>query len=274
VRIPVALALGLILIPALGLAGIGHAEGQVVAVAVVAAPVPIWGVVLGTVLVAGLLYLIVHGPDGHYYRYPYYGEYYRHYYHPEYRPYTGFYASSAVVVTVAPRVAGVVLGVVLVDGHHYILSRDAGGRLYRYPYYGPYRQVYYKPDYHEYRGPYVENGASRRAALRQGDAHWDSDKRILAPDFQRPRLGQRPNQPVNQPQYHRDQHQAPQYQRDRQQPNPPARQPQYHRDPQQPNQRNSGQTGGRDTSAGGHRPQHECGHSGEPSCPGNMGQHP
>jgi hypothetical protein len=239
VRIPIALVLGLMLIPALGLAGIGPAQAQ----SPDASPVPIWGVVLGTVIAAGLLYLIVHGPDGHYYRYPYYGEYYRHYYHPEYRPYTGFWPSSSVVVTVAPHVAGVVLGVVLIDGHHYVLSRDAGGHLYRYPYFGPYREVYYKPDYHDYHGTYVTNGAYRQAALRQGDSHWDGDKRILAPTFQRPRQAQRPS-------------------------NPPNHQPQYNRTQQQPPRKpNSNQSGG-------HKPQQQCGHQGEPACPDKGGQHP
>lgn len=252
VRIPIALALGLLLIPALGLAGVGHAQAQ----APDASPVPIWGVVLGTVVVAGLLYLMVHGPDGHYYRYPYYGEYYRHYYHPEYRPYAGFWTSSAMVVTVAPRVSGTVLGVVLVDGRHYILSRDAGGHLYRYPYFGPYEHVYYRPDYRDYRGPYVGNGAYRTAQVRVGDARWDNDRRILAPDYQRPRSVQRPStQPNHQPQYDRNQHQQPR---------------QYNRNQPQPN---TNQRGGRDNSGGSRKPQQRCGHQGEPPCPGN-GAHP
>jgi hypothetical protein len=57
---------------------------------VVAPPPPIVGVVLGTILVGGLAYLLVHGPYG-YYRYPYYGPYYHHYYQPYYRPYYGPY---------------------------------------------------------------------------------------------------------------------------------------------------------------------------------------
>jgi hypothetical protein len=137
-------------------------------------PVPIWGVVLGTIVVAGLVYLLAHGPDGGYYRYPYYGEYYRHYYHPEYRPYTGYYPASAPVITVAPVISGVVLGIVVIDNLQYILSRDAGGHLYRYPYYGPYRQVYYHPTYRAYRGPYVTTGAYRNAPVRQGEPHWDA----------------------------------------------------------------------------------------------------
>jgi hypothetical protein len=251
VRIPIALALGLILIPALGIAGIGAAQAQ----APDASPVPIWGVVLGTAIAAGLLYLIVHGPDGHYYRYPYYGEYYRHYYRPEYRPYRGFWPSSALTVTVAPRVSGRVLGVVVVDGHHYILSRDAGGHLYRYPYFGPYEKVYYKADYHDYHGTYVSNGDYRRAGLRQGDSHWDSDKRILAPDVQRPRpVGRPANEPSHQPQYNRNQPQ----------PNQPNHQQPSNRNQQQPNQRNANGNDGR-------KPQQQCGHPGEAPCPN---QHP
>ena len=50
---------------------------------------PIAGIVLGTIFVAGLLFLLVRDHDGHFYRYPYYGAYYRHYYRPEYRPYRG-----------------------------------------------------------------------------------------------------------------------------------------------------------------------------------------
>src|SRR5207244_8820766 len=52
-------------------------------------PQPIAGIVLGTIFVAGLLFLLVRDHDGHFYRYPYYGPYYRHYYRPEYRPYRG-----------------------------------------------------------------------------------------------------------------------------------------------------------------------------------------
>jgi len=58
-----ALILGIILIPALALAGVGQAQAQPLQVS----PVPIWGIVLGTIIVAGLLYLVVHGPDDVYY---------------------------------------------------------------------------------------------------------------------------------------------------------------------------------------------------------------
>ena len=54
-------------------------------------PLPVWGTVLGTVADSGLLYLVSRGPDGNYYRYPYYGGYYGRYYHAGYRPYTGSY---------------------------------------------------------------------------------------------------------------------------------------------------------------------------------------
>ncbi len=134
-----------------------------------ASPLPIVGIVLGTIVVAGLLYLLVHGPDGHYYRYPYYGPYHRYYYRPEYRPYRGPYPSVALVpvVTVPPVLTGIVLGTVIVAGLEYLLVRDRDGRLYRYPYYGAYREHYYRPEYRPYRGPY------RDAPVRQGDPRWD-----------------------------------------------------------------------------------------------------
>src|SRR5579864_6246712 len=129
-RIPLALVLGIILIPALGLAGVGQVQAQPLQVS----PVPIWGIVLGTIIVAGLLYLIVHGPDGGYYRYPYYGDYHRHYYRPYYRPYVGYYPVLAPVIFVAPPIAGVVLGIIVVNNLQYILTSDAYGHFYRYPY--------------------------------------------------------------------------------------------------------------------------------------------
>jgi hypothetical protein len=50
---------------------------------------PIAGIVLGTVLFGGLVYLLVRSANGGLYRYPYYGPYYRAYYRPTYRPYAG-----------------------------------------------------------------------------------------------------------------------------------------------------------------------------------------
>ena len=140
-------------------------------------PVPITGVVLGTVVVAGLVYLLVHGPDGGYYRYPYYGPYYRFYYHAGYRPYTGFYPATAPVITVAPALVGVVLGIVIVNDLQYILTQDAGGHYYRYPYYGPYRQYYYRATYRPYTGPYR---AYQSTPVRQGDAQWDGQAHVVA----------------------------------------------------------------------------------------------
>jgi hypothetical protein len=52
-------------------------------------PPPLVGAVLGTIIVAGLVYLLVRHPGGHLYRYPYYGSYYNYYYRPVYRPYYG-----------------------------------------------------------------------------------------------------------------------------------------------------------------------------------------
>lgn len=50
---------------------------------------PLVGVVLGTIVVAGLVYILVRHPSGYLYRYPYYGHYYNVYYRPVYRPYYG-----------------------------------------------------------------------------------------------------------------------------------------------------------------------------------------
>jgi len=47
------------------------------------------GVVLGTIIVGGLVYLLVRGATGYLYRFPYYGRYYHYYYRPIYRPYYG-----------------------------------------------------------------------------------------------------------------------------------------------------------------------------------------
>ena len=134
----------------------------------VVSPVPIVDAVLGTILVAGLVYLLVHGPDDDYYRYPYYGDYYRHYYRPEYRPFTGYYPASAPIITVAPAITGLVLGIVVVNSLQYILARDDGGHLHRYPYYGPYHQYYYRQEYRSYSGAYGD------APVRQGDPGWDA----------------------------------------------------------------------------------------------------
>jgi hypothetical protein len=234
-RIPIALALAVLLIPALGLTGVGQAQAQALS------PVPIWGIVLGTIIVAGLIYLLVHGPDGGYYRYPYYGEYYGQYYRPQYRPYTGYYVASSPIIVVAPAIVGVVLGVVVVNGLQYILTRDAYGHLYRYPYYGPYRQVYYRPAYRPYTSAY------QYAPVRQGDQRWDTDRRNLAPAFQRPQHEWQPG-----PTYRQQQRPGPTYQQQQRQPNP-------------------GQNGGgRGNSGGPRNPQQQCGHPNEPPCPNNQ----
>jgi len=133
-------------------------------------PLPLVGVVLGTVVDAGLVYLLVHGPDGGYYRYPYYGDYYRYYYRAGYRPFTGAYPATAPIITVAPAITGVVLGIVLVNNYQYLLTRDGGGHYYRYPYYGPYRQHYYRATYRPYSGTFR---AYQSAPVRQGDPRWD-----------------------------------------------------------------------------------------------------
>jgi len=117
-------------------------------------PLPLVGVVLGTIALAGLIYLLVRDHDGYYYRYPYYGEYYRHYYRPEYRPYVGAYPASCSVVYAAAPISGFVLGVAAISGLDYLVVRDRDGRYERYPYYGPYRAHYYRPEYHAFAGQY------------------------------------------------------------------------------------------------------------------------
>lgn len=182
-RISVALALALVLVPALGLTGVGGAQAQPLAVS----PVPIWGVVLGTIVIAGLLYLLVHGPDGGYYRYPYYGDYHRHYYHPGYRPYVGYYPPTAPVIFVAPAFVGTVLGIVFVSNLAYIVTRDSYGYLYRYPYYGPYRQYYHPPQYRTYPGAYV-GVPYQSIPVRMGDSRWDAPVTRTPPGPDRPRI--------------------------------------------------------------------------------------
>ena len=135
---------------------------------VVAAPLPIAEIVLGTIVVAGLVYLLVRDNDGRYYRYPYYGPYYRHYYRPEYRFYFGPYPPLAPVIFVPAPIVGVVVGTVILGGFEHLLARDRDGRFYRYPYYGPYHRYYYRPEYRPYTGSYHD------ASVRQGDPHWDA----------------------------------------------------------------------------------------------------
>jgi hypothetical protein len=275
-RISLALVLAVVLIPSLGVAGVGQAQAQPLSVS----PVPIWGVVLGTVIFAGLLYLIVHGPDGGYYRYPYYGAYYQHYYQPWYRPYLGFYPAAAPVIVVAPVVVGTVLGIVVVNNLQYIVSRDTYGHYYRYPYYGPYRQVYYRPTYRPYAGAYTTVAAFRSAPVRQGDPRWDNDKRILAPADQRPQIHQQPvpqRQPATRPPQPRPAYQQPQHPRPQQQ-QPSNRQPRQHPTYQQPqryqqpsHQPNRGPSSGRSNHGGGSTQQ--CGGPQQPACPHNN-QHP
>ncbi len=134
--------------------------------AAVVAPLPIVGIILGTIVVAGLVYLLVRDHDGRYYRYPYYGPYYRYYYRPEYRPYLGPYPSLVLIVAAPPAIVGIVLGTAVVGGLEYLVVRDRDGRFSRYPYYGPYRQYYYRPGYRPYYGPY------REAPVHEGGPRW------------------------------------------------------------------------------------------------------
>jgi hypothetical protein len=137
------------------------------------APMPLIGSVLGTVLVAGLLYLLV-DDGGVYYRYPYYGGYYHHYWNARYRPYRGWYPASAPIVSVADPLSGTVLGVVTVNNYQYLAVRERNGQIRRYPDYGPYRSYYHQTTARPYRGAYA--GAAARAAVAQGDPHWDAPR--------------------------------------------------------------------------------------------------
>jgi hypothetical protein len=147
--------------------------------AVVADPLPIAGIVLGTIVVAGLVYLLVRHHDGQYYRYPYYGSYYHHYYQPFYRPYFGPYPALAPVIYVPPVIAGIVLGTIFVASLEYLLVRDHYGGYSRYPYYGPYRNHYYRQEFQPYHGSYRDY---RGAPLREGDHHWSPPAYRGGPD--------------------------------------------------------------------------------------------
>ena len=129
-------------------------------------PLPIVGVVLGTIALAGLIYLLVRDHD-RYYRYPYYGDYYTYYYNPVYRPYYGSYPAICPIVFAPAPITGFVLGVSVFDGYDYLIVRDHDGRFARYPYFGPYREHYYRPEYRAYAGPY------RDAPVRYGE--WRRD---------------------------------------------------------------------------------------------------
>jgi hypothetical protein len=116
-------------------------------------PLPIVGIVLGTIVVAGLVYLLVRD-DGSYYRYPYYGSYFGYYYRPGYQPYLGWYPAVCPVVFAPAPITGFVLGVTVVGGFNYLVVREGDGHFARYPYYGPYRGYYYRPEYRAYAGQY------------------------------------------------------------------------------------------------------------------------
>ena len=149
-------------IDVVGPAAVAYPPAPVVTVS----PLPIVGVVLGTIALAGLLYLLVRDHDGHFYRYPYYGDYYHYYYRAAYRPYTGYWPQAAPPIVVPAPISGVVLGTTVVGGLDYLLARDHDGHVYRYPYYGPYHEYYYHPVYRPYAGDF------QQAPLRQGDPHW------------------------------------------------------------------------------------------------------
>ncbi|HEV2283854.1 MAG TPA: hypothetical protein VGX75_15830, partial [bacterium] len=192
-------------------------------------PLPIVGVVLGTILLAGLIYLLVRDGGGHYWRYPYYGEYHRYYYRSEYRPYFGWYPTVCPVVYVPAPLAGVVLGVTVFSGLEYLVVRDRDGRYERYPYYGPYRSYYYRPEYREYAGPYrgdapVHYGDTRGPVVFQ---------RVSGAPYQRPPQYQQPYNYQRPPQQYQQQYQPPSnYQRPNYQPVPQRPNNDYQRSPQ------------------------------------------
>lgn len=210
------------------------------------APLPLVGVVLGTIALAGLIYLLVRDHDGHYYRYPYYGEYYRYYYRPEYRSYAGAYPVSCSVVYAAAPITGFVLGVAVASGLEYLIVRDHDGRYERYPYYGPYRAHYYRPDYHAYAGPYrdapVRYGEWRGAAV--------THRTDAAPaQYQRPVNDPRPvqyQQPYNDPR-------RPNYQPIPQRPSDNMRGPSQYQRPNRPSETRDGSTTPRGNGSGGSR---------------------
>jgi hypothetical protein len=155
-------------------------------------PLPIIGVVLGTIILAGLIYLLVRDHD-RYYRYPYYGEYYRYYYRPEYRVYGGPFRGDCPVVYAPVPITGFVAGVTVINNYDYLVVRDHDGRYERYPYYGPYRSYYYRPEYREYNGPYHD--ATVRYGETRGSVVWHrSDAPVQAP-YQRPNYAPIPPRP-------------------------------------------------------------------------------
>ncbi|HLY23056.1 MAG TPA: hypothetical protein VKT83_11385 [bacterium] len=204
------------------------------------APMPLLGTVLGTVLVAGLLYLISHNASGGYYRYPYYGAYYHHYYSARYRPYGGYYPASAPLILAAEPLLGAVLGIITVNNYQYLAVRDYDGQYRRYPYYGPYRSYYYHPTYRSYSGTYVNVYVQAPVAV--GDPHWDAPRyqmqQIARTVTSRPSPWSAPHRalpaPQAQPTYQRPQQQwQPQAQPTYQRPQPQQVQPTYQRPQQQ-----------------------------------------
>ena len=216
-------------------------------------PLPIVGAVLGTIVVGGLIYLIVRDGD-QYYRYPYYGEYYHYYYNAGYRPYYGFWPATAAVILAAAAISGVVLGFTAIAGLDYLVVRGYDGHYMRYPYYGPYRARYYRPEYRAYAGPYRDapvhygdwrGGTARPAAAPYQGPAAGGQRFNYTPIPSRPNTYQRPNNNWQPQQYQRPgTYQAPQqYQR----PNNNGR-PQY-----QAPQRPQYQRGGSGSSGGGGR---------------------
>jgi len=214
------------------------------------APLPIAGVVLGTIALAGLIYLLVRDGEGHYWRYPYYGEYYRYYYRPEYRPYAGPYPAVWPVLYAAAPIGGIVLGVTIFNGLDYLMVRDRDGRYERYPYYGPYRS-YYRPEYRAYAGPYrgdapVHYGDTRGSAAfhrtNGGPAPYQRPQQYQQPQRQQQYNYQRPQQyqqPYQRPQQYQQPQRQQQYNYQRpQQYQQPYQRPQQYQQPQRQQQYN------------------------------------
>jgi hypothetical protein len=202
-------------------------------------------------LIGSLVYLLVRDHD-RYYRYPYYGDYYGYYYRSAYRPYYGWYPVDCPIVYAPAPITGFVLGISVFNNYDYLVVRERDGHFARYPYYGPYREHYYRPDYRAYTGSRV---GFADAPVRYGDSrrdgflHRENGAPVGGPrvepqpygQYQRPNytpVPQRPNDYYNRGPA---QYQQPPRQQPYQQPQPYNGRPNYTPVPGQPDKRVPGQ---------------------------------